>query len=127
MNIVHLFVISGFHLSLIFLLLNYLFKKISIPENYALILSLLPVFIYLYFLYFSLSASRAFLFLMFNVFNKLFNKKRFNSMQIFSFTLILMFVLFPRSIYSLSFIFSFNATFVVLYVNSLKIKNQNFF
>ena len=124
MNIVHLFVISGFHLSLIFFILKFIFTKLKVSENFSLILSLFPVFIYLYFLYFSLSALRAFLFLLFNVLNKVFNKKRFNSMQIFSFSLILIFVFFPRSIYSLSFIFSFNATFMVLYANSLKFKNK---
>ena len=124
MNIVHLFVISGFHLSLIYFILYFIFKKLKVSENYSLILSLFPVFVYLYFLYFSLSALRAFLFLLFNVLNKIFNKKRFNSMQIFSFSLILIFIFFPRAIYSLSFIFSFNATFMVLYANSLKFKNK---
>ncbi|NQZ66007.1 MAG: ComEC/Rec2 family competence protein [Mycoplasmatales bacterium] len=124
MNVVHLFVISGFHISLFFIITNKIFKKMKIKEKLSGWLSILPIYVYLIILNFPLSASRATLLVTFSVINKSFFKSKFNSLELLGLTMGVMFAINPRSIYSLSFILTFMATFVILGVNNFKFNNR---
>lgn len=124
MNIVHLFVISGFHISLFFMIINKLLKIFKVKENISLWISIIPIIIYLFILNFPISATRAVLLVICLVVNKTLLKSKFSSLEGLSFVMALMFIIKPRSIYSLSFIFTFIATFVVIISNQIKFKNK---
>ena len=124
MSIIHLFVISGFHISLFFLIISKGLSLVKVNEKISSLISLLPIFAYLFLLNFPLSATRAAVLIFFGVINKVILNKKFSTMNILSFTMLLMFVTNPNSIYSLSFIFTFIATFVVIYINTLEFKTN---
>jgi len=124
MNIIHLFVISGLHISLMFLLFQKIFKVVKVPELYASWLALIPIWAYLFILNFPISALRATLLVTFMTINKTILKSKFSSLEIFGFVMGLMFLVNPFSIMSLSFIFSFLATFVVLFANTINWKTE---
>ena len=124
MSIIHLFVISGFHISLFFLIVSKILSWMKISENIAYIIALLPILVYLFLLNFPISATRAGALIFFGVINKVFLKKRFSTLKILTFTMLFMFLMNPNSIYSLSFIFTFIATYVVIYINTLEFKTD---
>ncbi len=124
LNVVHLFVISGFHISLVFLILKKVLVLIKVPEIYASVFSLLPILAYLFILNFPTSATRATLLLVLLLINKLFLNKRFSSIQVLSVVMSVMLLINPFQIYSLSFIFTFIATYVIVYINTLKFKSK---
>lgn len=82
MNVVHLFVISGFHISLIYSLLFKSLKLIRIKKDYAAWIALLPIWTYLFVLDFPISASRAVILTTLLVINKEIFSKRFESIQV---------------------------------------------
>lgn len=123
MNIVHLFVISGFHISLFFIVIVKVLTKLKVKKNISWWIPLFPIYIYLFILGFPISATRAVILVTFAVVNKTILKSKFNSLQLLGLTMGMMFSMNPRSIYSLSFIFTFIATFVVLMVNNYDFKN----
>lgn len=112
LNIVQLFVISGFHINVLFDGLNYIFRKKKI-------ITFSVLFFYLYMLNFSLSALRAFLMLLFSSF---LIKKQMNRYQIFGIVLIVMLIYKPLALFSLSLQLSFLASFSLLIISNLKIK-----
>ncbi len=124
MNIIHLFVISGLHISLMFLLFQKILKVVRIPESYASWLALIPVWIYLFILNFPISALRATMLVTLMTINKTFLKGKFTSLEIFGLVMGITFLINPFSVMSLSFIFSFLATFVVLFANTIKWKSE---
>lgn len=124
MNIVHLFVISGFHISLFFVITTKLLNLMKIKESISMWIALVPVIIYLFILNFPISATRAVLLVICMVINKNLLNKRFDSIQILSFVMSVMFISSPRSIYSLSFIFTFIATYVVIMINYIKFESN---
>ena len=124
MSIIHLFVISGFHISLFFLIISKGLSLVKVNEKISSLVSLIPIIAYLYLLNFPLSATRAAVLIFFGVINKVILNKKFSTINILAFTMLLMFVVNPNSIYSLSFIFTFIATFVVIYINSLEFKTN---
>ena len=126
MNIVHLFVISGFHISLFFLIISKILKLFKVKENIASWISLIPIVVYLFLLGFPISATRASMLVVLSVVNKTLLKGKFKTLTILSVVMAVMFIWKPRSIYSLSFIFTFIATYVVIIVNSFKfVKKRN--
>ena len=124
MSIIHLFVISGFHISLFFVIIRKALRLMKIDDNYASIMALLPIGIYLFLLNFPLSATRAAILITLGIANKVFLKKYFDSLEVLSITMTLMFLYNPDSIFSLSFIFTFIATYVVIYINGIKFKKK---
>lgn len=123
-NIVHLFVISGFHISIFYLVFTKIFKWFKLKEIYSVIFSLIIILFYLYLLNFPLSASRAFLLLLFYSVNKLLLSNKFSSLQVLSLVMILMFLVRPRSVTSLSFILTFLATFTIMIINEINWKTK---
>lgn len=58
------------------------------------------------------------------VINKELLKKRFSSIQLVAFVMALMAIISPMSVFSLSFIFTFVATFVIVFVNGIEFKTK---
>lgn len=125
MNVVHLFVISGFHISLIYSLLFKGLKLIRVKNDYAAWIALLPIWAYLFVLDFPISASRAVILTTLLVINKEIFNKRFDSMQVLAIAMAIIISWKPMSIYSLSFIFTFIATFTVVFINGIEFKSKN--
>ncbi|MCK5807025.1 MAG: ComEC/Rec2 family competence protein [Mycoplasmataceae bacterium] len=126
MNIVHLFVISGFHISLFQMMFKKILELMKVPEKYASWISLVPIVVYIYLLNFPLSALRATLLSVLSVINKNVFKSRFRNIHILSVILIGMFIANPNIVYSISFILTFLATYVVLLINSFEFKNERY-
>lgn len=119
-NVVHLFVISGFHISLFYVLLSKVLIFMKVPEKIALLGPLVPIIFYLYLLGFPISALRATLLVLVSKINKIFLKDKFSRVSVFNFVLLLMFVLLPMQIKSYSFILTFLATFAITFVEEVK-------
>ncbi|MCK5807317.1 MAG: ComEC/Rec2 family competence protein, partial [Mycoplasmataceae bacterium] len=124
LSIVHLFVISGFHISFFYLMIEKLMKFTKIHKFFGGWFPLIILFVYLFLMNFPLSASRAFFLHLFLYINKIFLKKRFKSLDILAFTMAMMFVWRPYTVTSLSFIFTFLATIVIMIVNTFEFKND---
>lgn len=121
-SILHLFVISGFHINLIMMIILWISKKIKIKNLYAHIMGLIIILLYLYILNFPISSLRAILFLTACFINKEFLKNKFNKISILSLIMLVMFFLNPFIIFSLSFIFTFLISFGILFVVDIKNK-----
>jgi len=121
-SILHLFVISGFHINLIMVILLWVTKKIRINIIYANIINLILIGMYLYFLNFPISSLRAYLFIFIHFINKVFLNNKFTKINILTFIMLLMFFFNPFVIFSLSFIFTFTITFSILFVIDIKNK-----
>lgn len=92
MNVVHLFVISGFHLSLINTIVIKLMSKINISEKQSGAIALVLLAFYVYILSFGTSALRAFLLILFNYINRQFLNKKYSSIELLNFVFIVMFI-----------------------------------
>lgn len=77
-NVVHLFVISGFHISLLYLLLNKMLIIIKIPKQISLFVPLIPICFYLYLINFQTPALRASVFIFLVLINKEYFQNRFH-------------------------------------------------
>ena len=88
MNVIHLVVLSGFHISLLNKVSNKLFFFIS-KNNYKIriILTSIPL-MYVYLLGFRISMTRAFLMIFIATINKELFKSKLNRLEIYSITLI---------------------------------------
>lgn len=118
LNIAHFFTISGFHFGIIYLILNKLFSKIKILNNFKFSIFFV-LFIYLLILGFPISAFRAFLFLLLIEINKKFFKDKYENLTILS-TIAIIFILFNTNLlFNYSFVMSFTITFVILMVNKI--------
>lgn len=116
-NVVHLFVISGFHISLFYTIITKLLGFMKVNEKAAMIIPLLPIGFYLYLLGFPLSATRALLLTLAGLINKVFLKKRFKSIDLLCVVMIAMLIYKPVQITSLSFVLTFGATAAIMLVN----------
>ncbi len=124
LSIVHLFVISGFHISLFYIGINKALKLLRLDKYFEGWLPLMVIFIYLFFMNFPLSASRAFFLHVLVFINKKFLKSKVHNIILLSLTMSGMMIYKPYSVTSLSFIFTFLATAVIMIINDLKFKND---
>lgn len=118
-GIVHLFALSGLHISLFINILEKVFKKIK--KKYIIINIFL--LIYLVITKFGVSISRA----IFTYYLKMICKKlniRFTSLDQTSLIFICMSIINPYLMYNNGFVLSFFATFIILLIND-KLKNKN--
>lgn len=118
LSIIHLFALSGLHINMLIDML----KKILcfvIPENIAKYIVLLLVGIYVFIIPFNVSFVRAYLVMLLNgLFGRYLNK--LDSLAIVT---VLMLVINPYIIYSMSFIFSYFLYFIILLLNKIKYFN----
>lgn len=109
-NAIHLFVVSGFHISFFFNLISKIFKSNKI----GIIIGILVCFFYVFLLDFSISATRALISL---VLSKCFNKY-INQIDVVSIPGILLLLIEPLNVYNYSFILSFLMAFTICFSSS---------
>lgn len=118
LSIVHLFALSGLHIHM----LKKLIKKplaFIVPDQVGDFLSLLIIGFYIYLIPFNISFMRAYLVMLLGTIFK----KYLNSLDCLSIVFLLMVVMNPYVIYSLSFIFSYFMYLVILLINRHKYLN----
>ena len=123
-SILHLFVISGFHIGLFYKLLKWFFSKCFAVFWVNETIIFLIILFYLYLLNFALSALRALVYLFLNVINDKMLKKYFSKLQILAICAILFLIWNWNYIYSLSFVFSFVATFSLIICFEFKFSRE---
>ena len=112
----HLLAISGTHIAVILLVLNFLFKKSNSIKSIIIISMLLLFFAYV--TNNAISVNRAIYFYILNSINKRFNLK-YSSIQILLITACIITLINPFAIYDLGFIYSFSICFGILYFKNL--------
>lgn len=123
LNLAHLFVISGFHISGFFLIFKKLFRKISCDELW-LLLPLGLLWWYVYWCNWAISALRGAFWVTFQWVNDIFLKQRLNNHHLLCSVLLVMLIIWPYQIYSFSFILSFLATFTIISMLKLRYFND---
>ena len=118
---VNLLTVSGFHIAFLYFFINkvirYLtFKKIKF--KYISLISLTVIFMYVCYVRFPISATRASSFLIFNYINNYFLKKKFTNIDILSISGITFLFSNYYFVFSLSYILSFYCTLIVLFFNN---------
>lgn len=117
-NAVHLFVVSGFHISFLFNLISFLLKKF---KKLSIILGILVCTFYVFLLDFSISATRALISL---ILSKVFSKQ-LSRIDYIGIPGLILLLIEPLNIYNYSFIMSFLlVTTITLSSNILKEKNK---
>lgn len=124
LSIVHLFVISGFHISLFYLITTKSLSLLKINSKISGIIAIVIIWIYLFLLNFPVSATRASLLTSILFINKNYFKRKFSSLQVLAFVMMLFCIYKPWVIKSLSFIFTFMATGTILFLNNFSINSK---
>ncbi len=112
----HLLAISGTHIAVILLALNFLFRKNNDLKSIIIISLILLFFAYL--TNNTISVSRAVYFYILNSINKKFNLK-YSSIQILLITACIITIINPFAIYDLGFLYSFSVCLGILYYKDL--------
>ena len=120
-NFVHLFVVSGFHIGLFYLIIEKIFSK---AKKYGFVISLIILLFYLYLLDFSLSSVRAFIFIFISRGLKIFYKKKIDNFVSLSITMALIMLIFPRQINSLSFKYVFIASYSLVIASKVQVRSK---
>lgn len=127
---IHLFAISGSHITLFVLILGYLFKKLKLNEKQSNIIIFLFLFLYLIITAFSPSIFRAALMYFASLVNKKF-KLGLSSLDNASIVFLFLLIINPYYIYNLGFSLSFIVSFSIIlgtdYLNNLSFLKQSFF
>ena len=121
LSIIHLFVISGFHINLIFAFMSKIVKR---PEYDILLLLLITPYIYL--LDFSYPSVKAFLILLISLLFERYLKLKFDRLSIILLVAVLMIVVNPLTIKSYSFLLSITASLNIELISKVKIKPNYF-
>ena len=111
-NAIHLFVVSGFHISFLYSVVEKICRK---KAKLSVVLGILICLLYVFILDFSISSTRALFSL---ILIKLFNKW-VNSLDALSLSGIILLFIEPLNIYSYSFIMSFLVSFVIIISKSI--------
>lgn len=118
LSIIHLFALSGLHIHMLMKMIKKVFKFIM-PIKFCDYLGIVLIGIYVYIIPFNISFVRAYLIMVLSV---LF-KKHLNKLDCLSIVTILMLLINPYVIYSLSFVFSYFVYFIILLINKNKYFN----
>lgn len=117
-SLVHLFTISGFHINIIIYIFEKLFQCVKIKNKYFHFFIYPIMLLYILILNMPIAAIRAFIFSFLCFLNKSFFHKKFHTLNLLSLTMSIFFFINPYIIYSLSFIFTFSMSFVIVLLNS---------
>lgn len=120
-GIIHLFAISGSHITLLIVFFEYLFNKIKINKSSFILNTIL--LIYLFITKFSISILRAILTYYIKQFC-IYKNIRLTILDISSLVFIILIVYNPFYMYNLGFVLSFFATFIIILLNH-HLKNIN--
>ncbi len=120
--ILHLFVISGFHIGIIYKFICVIFKRLKIPQFD--LFGLFPIILYVFILNWTIPATRALLFIIIVALAKRTSKIHLSSMDCLGIVGMFLIVMNPFIIDSFSYQITFIATTTIIYLNYFKIKNK---
>lgn len=124
LGISHLLAVSGMHISLLVLLLEFLLKKIFYFEKYINVIISVILVCYLIICNFSLTVTRA---ILMYLLTKYFEEKEliFTKIDVLSMIGILFLLISPKYLFLLSFQLSFIVSFIIIiFVSNFKIENK---
>ncbi len=116
---VNLLTVSGFHIALIYFLINVILKYLTffkIKKKYLSCAAIIGIWFYIDLVNFPVSATRSIAFLTLNFINNYFLKRKFNNIDILSIVGISFIYKNYYNVFSLSYILSFYCTFIVIVV-----------
>lgn len=122
LNIIHLFVLSGFHVNIIKKVLDFVFKNRFWSLKFNNEISLLILAFYLIILDFPIPLTRAYYFIYLTHFFTYFKKIKINKIHIYFITLNLILFHDVYLIYSISFILTFLFSFFIVLIQQIKFK-----
>ena len=112
-SIIHLFVISGFHINLWIFILIKISQKLQIKNKYYYLFLPCLLLPYLWLVNFNISAVRAFLLSYFLIINKYFFNDKYDRINLLALTMLIVVLFNPYMVYSLSFLLSFLITYSI--------------
>ena len=115
-SLIHLFVISGFHINLWIFILNKIVNKFRNQNKYIHLIIPLILVPYLWLINFPVSALRAYVFSYLMIANKYFWKNKYDSLDLLAITMLIFFLLNPYIISSISFLLSFLISYAILLI-----------
>ena len=123
-GIVHLFAVSGLHVNLFISLFIYFFKYFKVKEKFIDIIIICFLMVYIVITSFSPSILRSSLMFFIAYINKTFFKSVFSSLDVCSFSFILLLIINPYFVYNLGFVLSYFVCFVLILSSSI-IRNKS--
>lgn len=124
MGIVHLIVISGLHVMLLQKAITTIVRKFISNDKCVILISFIPIIIYSVILNMPFPLVRATIFSFVTFLNKYYWKKKFDSLTILAITIMIVVLIVPHQIFSLSFTFTLISLFTIFCLSNLPIKNK---
>lgn len=115
-SLIHLFVISGFHINLWIFILVKIANAFKIQNKYFYLIIPLILLPYLWLIGFPISAMRAYLLSYLLIFNKYCWNNKYDQINLLAITMLTTFLINPYIIISMSFLLSFLITYSILLV-----------
>lgn len=124
LNISHLFVVSGFHVTFLFIIFSFFFKYLHMSKEKSEIFIVVLLLLFLYSNQFSVSILRAVIFIILLLINKKYSLK-IASINILSIIACLNLLINPFLLYHTGFILSYLITFILLLSRDIFLVNKN--
>lgn len=123
----HILAVSGTHISYVVICISVLFKKLKLNKNIRKVLTSLVLFMYLYLVDFSVSATRAVIMSTIVIMQMLFYRKQ-DTITTIAFSSIIILINNPYSILNIGFLLSYGGTIgIILFVNKISIESKEDF
>ena len=123
----HILAVSGTHISYVVICISVLFKKLKLNKNIRKVLKSLVLFMYLYLVDFSVSATRAVIMSTIVIMQMLFYRKQ-DTITTIAFSSIIILINNPYSILNIGFLLSYGGTIgIILFVNRISIESKEDF
>ena len=123
----HILAVSGTHISYVVICISVLFKKLKLNKNIRKVLTSLVLFMYLYLVDFSVSATRAVIMSNIVILQMLFYRKQ-DTITTIALSSIIILINNPYSILNIGFLLSYGGTIgIILFVNKISIESKEVF
>lgn len=123
----HILAVSGTHISYVIICISVLFKKLKLNKNIRKVLTSLVLFMYLYLVDFSASATRAVIMSNIVILQMLFYRKQ-DTITTIAFSSIIILINNPYAILNIGFLLSYGGTIgIILFVNKISIESKEDF
>ena len=123
----HILAVSGTHISYVVICISVLFKKLKLNKNIRKVLTSLVLFMYLYLVDFSVSATRAVIMSTIVIMQMLFYRKQ-DTITTIAFSSIIILINNPYAILNIGFLLSYGGTIgIILFVNRISIESKEDF
>lgn len=123
----HILAVSGTHISYVVICISVLFKKLKLNKNIRKVLTSLVLFMYLYLVDFSASATRAVIMSNIVILQMLFYRKQ-DTITTITFSSIIILINNPYAILNIGFLLSYGGTIgIILFVNKISIESKEDF